>query len=164
MARAQLDLRFLTQGAEKCDGRGGNLWSRQLIRVEMDQATVLILEPDVLMREPLAAYLRECGYRVLTSGDAAEARRVITEGGLTIDVALADAAQNSDEVFRFVRWLHSSNSGIKIILSGSVTAAASAAGQLCEENEGAPKKHHHSLIADRIRRLLAERNRAGPAK
>ena len=39
-----------------------------------EEACILILEADVLVRQPLAAYLRECGYRVLEAASADEAR------------------------------------------------------------------------------------------
>ena len=41
-----------------------------------EQEHILIVEWDILIRHPLAQYLRECGYKVLEAVDDAEARSV----------------------------------------------------------------------------------------
>jgi len=40
----------------------------------MELETILVLEKDILVRQPLAKYLRDCGYRVLEAVDDDEAR------------------------------------------------------------------------------------------
>ena len=52
---------------------------------------VLTVEPDVLVRLAVSAYLRECGYRVIEAGTADEAMRVF-ESEMAIDVALIEVA------------------------------------------------------------------------
>jgi CheY-like chemotaxis protein len=45
----------------------------------MEAATVLVVGNDVLVRQPLAHYLRDCGFRVLEAADDAEARAISRE-------------------------------------------------------------------------------------
>ena len=45
-----------------------------------DDACVLIVEADVLVRSELADYLRVCGYRVLEAGDGQEEEPLLSSG------------------------------------------------------------------------------------
>ena len=57
---------------------------------EKIDATVLVVEDDILVRMPIAAYLRHCGYRVIEAASSGEALTVLGQLDLTIDVVLAD--------------------------------------------------------------------------
>jgi DNA-binding response OmpR family regulator len=50
---------------------------------------ILIVEQDLLVRTPLAEYLRECGYRVLEASNAGDARTLLEDGSRRIDIVLA---------------------------------------------------------------------------
>jgi CheY-like chemotaxis protein len=41
------------------------------------QETILVVEDDVLIRMPIAQYLRDCGYRVIEAVSADEAMTVL---------------------------------------------------------------------------------------
>jgi DNA-binding response OmpR family regulator len=74
----------------------------------MEAATVLVVEKDILVRQPLAQYLRDCGYRVLEAADGTEARETLSRGRHRIDVALIGAKVPSESGFalfalRFLR-------------------------------------------------------------
>jgi DNA-binding response OmpR family regulator len=123
---------------------------------------VLIVDADILVRHPLAEYLRECGYRVVQAANLDEARELFTQRRhrLTIDVVLADAnAPGPENAFAFAAWMRASRLGVEIILAGGVDAAAEKAGDLCEEGPMS-KPYDHQLVLDRIRRSLAARDRA----
>ena len=51
---------------------------------------ILVVENDVLIRMPLAEYLRECGYRVFEAADVAEAKAVLN-ADTPVDLVFADA-------------------------------------------------------------------------
>lgn len=57
----------------------------------LDRPTILMVESDVLIRLPVAEYLRECGYRVVECGNTDEALLILNAEVATIDVVLADA-------------------------------------------------------------------------
>jgi CheY-like chemotaxis protein len=54
----------------------------------MEVATVPVVESDILVRQPIATYLRDCGYRVLEAVNGTEAREYLAGGGHAVDVAL----------------------------------------------------------------------------
>ena len=128
---------------------------------------ILIVDDDILIRHPLAEYLRECGYRVVQAANFDEARKLFTQRGrrLVIDVVLADAnALGAKNAFAFAAWVRANRLGVEVILAGNVDAEVEKAGELCEE-EPLSKPYDHQLVLDRIRRSLAarDRNRAEPS-
>lgn len=124
---------------------------------------VLIGDADILVRHPLAEYLRECGYRVVQASNADEARTLLTQcrRGFVIDVVLVDVnAPGGENAFALATWIRASNSRVQVILAGTVDAAAEKAGDLCEDGPALSKPYDHQLLLERIRRLLAARDRA----
>jgi len=134
-----------------------------------EQPTLLIVETEVLVRSPLAQYLRECGYLVLEASDATEARQLLSDGLKQIDIVLADIdavpadpKTRGENGFTLANWIRKTHPGIQVILAGSVATAAEKAGDLCED--GPPeisKPYDHQLVLKHIKRLLAARERKG---
>lgn len=125
----------------------------------MTQAYILVFEPDILLRHPLAEFLRECGYHVLEASNATQALVFLTEGPYPIDVVLADIDAAEKEVFALAAWVRRARPGTKVLLAGTAAAAAERAGELCEEGPALNKPYDHQLLLDRIRRLAAARDR-----
>jgi DNA-binding response OmpR family regulator len=125
-----------------------------------ERPTLLMVESDVLVRQPIAEYLRECGYVVLETANTDEAVIIIKET-TTVDIVLADAqAPGKLDGFGLAKWIRVSHRRIKVILSGTVAKQAKEAGDLCEEGPHLMKPYHPQHLADRIKRALAERDRA----
>jgi DNA-binding NtrC family response regulator len=120
----------------------------------MLEPSLLIVEADILIRHPLAEYLRECGYRVFEAIDADEARQIIESDGET-EIVLADADMAGG--FAFAAWLRREHPKIKVVLAGNVVVAAEKAGDLCEDGPNLAKPYDHKMVLDYIRRLLALR-------
>jgi DNA-binding response OmpR family regulator len=125
----------------------------------MNAPCVLLVDAEELVRTPLAQYLRECGYRVLEAIGAEEAQRLLSRGSQTIDIVLADIQTLGDGGFVFAAWVRENRPGIRVLSAGTIAAAARRAGDLCEEEPPIRKPYDHQLVLDRIRRLLAERDR-----
>lgn len=126
-----------------------------------DRPTVLMVEPDVLIRQPVAEYLRECGYRVVECGNTDEALLILKAEVATIDVVLADAqAPGKLDGFGLARRLRQDRPGIKVILAGTIASQAKEASDLCEEGPQLSKPYDPQLLANHIRRALAARDRA----
>jgi DNA-binding response OmpR family regulator len=122
----------------------------------------LIVDADILVRHPLAEYLRECGYRVVEAANFDEARKLFTQRRrpLAINVVLGDVnAPGAENAFAFAAWIRANRPGVEIILAGNTDATAEKAGNLCEEGP-LGKPYDHQLVLDRIRRALAARDRA----
>lgn len=121
--------------------------------------TLLVVEADILARAPLAAYLRECGFKVVEAASALEARMLVVDEVLAIDIVLAEIGEPARDGFALASWIRQREPGIQILLAGSVEVAAKKAGDLCEERASVSKPYDHQLVLDRIRRAIAARER-----
>lgn len=124
----------------------------------MQAATVLIVEQDVLVRHPLAEYLRECGYRVVEATHHDEARECREGGKHDIDVALIDVGGPTGSGFALSAWIRSNYPTVKTMLGATVGKVLALAGDLCEDGpQAAAKRLDYRPVLDHIRQLLATR-------
>ena len=124
----------------------------------MEAATVLVVEKDILVRQPLAQYLRDCGYRVLEAADDAEVRETLSRDRHRIDVALIGAKSvPSESGFGLASWVRRNHPTVKVLLGGTVARVLQLAGNLCDDGPDGPLDHR--AVLDHIRRLLAARER-----
>jgi DNA-binding response OmpR family regulator len=116
----------------------------------------LLVEADVLVRHPLAEYLRDCGFAVIEAQDEAEAMVLLASPATPIDLMFAEG-EGSLALAAAVRRDYPE---VQIILAGTVRKATESAAELCEEDGPAlVKPYEHNLVLDRIKRLLAARAR-----
>lgn len=125
----------------------------------MNEPCILVVEPDGLVRSPLAQYLRDCGYKVLEAVNAEEARQLLRNSEWGIDVVLSEVDSLGESAFRLATWIRGNYPKIVVILAGTVAKAAEKAGDLCDEGPTLSKPYDHRIVLDRIRRLLAARKR-----
>jgi DNA-binding response OmpR family regulator len=125
----------------------------------MREPCVMLVEADILIRAPLAEYLRQCGYRVLEVLDTGEARRLLADGSLPVDIVLADVDAPGEGGFALAIWIRGNHAEVEVILSGSVERAAEQAGEICKDGPALSRPYDHRLVLDRIKRLLAARER-----
>jgi len=123
--------------------------------------SILVVEPEILVRHQLAKYLRDCGYRVVQASSTDEARSLFgRRRRIVIDVVLLDiAAPGEENSFALGRWLRENRPGVEVILTGSIEAATEKAADLCERGPPLSKPYDHQIVVDRIRRALAARER-----
>jgi DNA-binding NtrC family response regulator len=119
---------------------------------------ILLVEPDIIVRNSLAEYLRACGYRVLEAANTAEAREVIGAAD-DISLVLADAAAPEDGGFALRAWIHETDPKIDVILAGSIPRAVEKSSDICKDGPAVTKPYHHQLVLDTIKRLSAARDR-----
>jgi DNA-binding response OmpR family regulator len=120
--------------------------------------TILMLEPDVLVRSTISEFLRECGYHVIEGVSAQDARSVI-QSGQRLDVVLSEVQlPGSTTGFSLASELRQTHPEIDVILTSGVHAAAEKSSELCEHGP-IPKPYHPRDLAARIHVLL-ERRRA----
>jgi DNA-binding response OmpR family regulator len=122
---------------------------------------VLLLEPDVAARYPLAEYLRECGYKVIEATSTDEAS-VLVEGHVAaIDAALLVAtAGGRENAFSLAQSIRKSRADINVIMVGSTDSAVNEARQLCSAGPSLPKPYDHAQVLDLIKSSRAARHRA----
>jgi DNA-binding response OmpR family regulator len=120
-----------------------------------EETRILLVEADVLVRHALAEYLRGCGYRVAEARDANEARLLLGHEELPIGIVLAQG----DSGFELAAWIRTNHPAVQIILAGSVVRATEKAGHLCEDGPAVTLPYEHKFVLERIRRLMAARER-----
>jgi DNA-binding NtrC family response regulator len=125
-----------------------------------NKETILVVEDDILVRMPIAHYLRDCGYKVIEAANADEATTVLLHQETRIDIVFSDIEMpGSIDGFGLAKWIRDHRPGLDVILAGTVSRAVDAAKNLCEEGP-VPKPYESQVVYDRIRRLLAARKRA----
>ncbi len=117
---------------------------------------VLVVDADVLVRHPLAEFLRECGYQVVEALDTAEARVLLDAREVTPDVVLA----RGPEGFELAHWVREHHPRVHVELAGSLERATEKAADICEDGPAESLPYEHKFVLERIKQLLAARDRA----
>ena len=122
------------------------------------QETILVVEDDVLIRMPIAQYLRDCGYKVIEAVNADEAMTVLLQQETVVDIVFSTIEMSgSTDGFGLSKWVREHRPGLDVILTGTVPRAVNAAKELCDDGP-MPKPYEPRTVLDQIRRLLAARN------
>jgi DNA-binding response OmpR family regulator len=122
------------------------------------QKTVLVVEPDVLVRMVIADYLRDCGYRVIEGVGAKDVWAVL-ETAKPIDVMLIDVKlEGAEDGFAVASRIRETHRDIDVILTSGVSGAVQQCHELCEE--GPIKKPYQPGDVEARIRILLERRRA----
>ncbi len=117
--------------------------------------TIMVLEPDVIVRAETSDFLRACGYRVI-EGVGAEDVRDIIQSGTRIDVLLAEVDLiGACSGFELAQELRQTQPAITVILVSSVNNVIDKAGDLCER--GPLKKPYRK--EDVLRRIQVQLER-----
>ena len=120
-------------------------------------STILVVEPDILVRMTIAEYLRNCGYRVLEGVTADDAMTVLGSEQ-EIDVILAEVQLSGDiDGFGLAQWVRQNHPEVDVVLTSGVTRAAEKAGNLCDD--GPLEKPYHPQDVVRRINILRERRR-----
>jgi DNA-binding response OmpR family regulator len=119
--------------------------------------TVLLAENDVLIRMPVAKYLRDCGYKVIEAVTAHEAIEVLDHERVTADAVISNLELAGDG-FGIAKWVREHKPEVKILLSGTPERSVQAAAELCRNAPGWSPVDPQLLLRQ-IRRLLANRHR-----
>ena len=119
--------------------------------------TLLIVEADVLIRQQLSDYLRECGFEVVAANSTDEAVEVLKSNDFTVDLVLADIdSVGKVDGFGLAKWVRLQASPAEVILTGSAHRIAERATELCDESP-VEAPYHPQQLMDRIRQALEAR-------
>ena len=120
------------------------------------QETILVVEDDVLVRMPIAQYLRDCGYKVIEAVSADEAMAVLLDQETIVDVVFSDIEMpGSLDGFGLAKWIREHRPGLDVVLAGTIPRTVESAKELCEA--GTVPKPYEEQVVHHIRRLLAAR-------
>lgn len=124
----------------------------------MSDACVMLIEADLLIRTPLAQYLRDCGFKVVEAFNTTEARGILGRTAAGVDTILMDVDSSEESGFIFAAWMRGHYPSVTVILAGSMEKTAVKAGELCEEGPALSRPYDHKLVLQEIRRRMAARD------
>jgi len=128
--------------------------------VEITPSTILVVEPDILVRMAIADYLRDCGYKVFEGATAADVATVLGSRQ-KIDVVFAEVQlSGGTDGFAVAQWVREKHPDIDVILTSGITRAAEKARDLCDEGP-LEKPYRPQEVVRRIN-IFLERRRTVP--
>jgi DNA-binding response OmpR family regulator len=123
--------------------------------------TILVVEDEVLIRLPLAEYLRDCGYRVFEASNVAEAKAVL-DADTPVDLVFSDVNMPANENgFSLASWIRQRYPDTKVLLTSGIANATRKAAELCEDGPLLAKPYSHDGVLQRIQALLRQAKRRG---
>jgi DNA-binding NtrC family response regulator len=82
-----------------------------------------VVEDEVLIRLPLAEYLRDCGYRVFEASNVAEAKAVL-DADTPVDLVFSDVNMpGNGNGFALAVWIRERHPDTKVLLTSGVSRA-----------------------------------------
>jgi DNA-binding NtrC family response regulator len=128
------------------------------------QETILVVEDDILVRMPIAQYLRDCGYKVIEASNSDEAMEVLLHKETVVHVVFSDIEMpGAVDGFGLAKWIRGHRPGLDVVLAGTVPRVVESAKELCEQGS-VPKPYDPLVVHNHIRRLLAARQAAGKTR
>jgi DNA-binding response OmpR family regulator len=120
--------------------------------------TIVVVEPDVLVRMVVAEYLRDCGYKVIEAVGSKEVWAVL-DGGHAVDILLIEVSLPGDENgFELAHRIRQTRREVDVILTSGVAGSVQQSHELCEE--GPIKKPYEAKDVEARIKILLERRRA----
>jgi CheY-like chemotaxis protein len=121
-------------------------------------STILVVEPEILVRMVIASYLRDCGYKVLEGASAADVITVLGSGQ-KVDVVFSEVRlRGKVNGFGLAHLVREQYPDVDVILTTGPARAADKASDLCED--GPLEKPYEAQEVVRRINLLRERRRA----
>lgn len=125
--------------------------SESPVRTDTYAPTVLVVEDEVLVRMPIAEYLRDCGYNVLEAGDAGEAIHLV-DAEEPVDVVFSDVRMpGAMNGFDLARWIRTHHPEVQVLLTSGYSAARDADDTQVKLIE---KPYSQAQVLKRIRALM----------
>ena len=124
-------------------------------------ASILIVDGDIVSRHAIADYLRHCGYEVIEAATTDEALIALGVESISIDVIVCDiAAVGARSCFELAKWVRRHHPALEVRLAGSLESVANTAAELCESGPHLAKPYESEAVVDYVKRLRSAA--AGP--
>jgi CheY-like chemotaxis protein len=116
--------------------------------------TVLVVDDDLLVREPIADYLREVGYQVLEAGDAHEAIDLVDHAD-HVDLVFSDVRMPGElDGVGLARWVRAHRPDLPVLLTSGYDGSGWLGGELGREVRLLQKPYTQDQVLRHIKRLL----------
>ena len=124
--------------------------------------SILVVDDELAIREPLAHYLEECGFRVFDAGGAEEAVALLQRTDTRIDLVFSDVTMpGAMDGFGLAQWVRTNMPDVFVILTSGDAMKASMAKALCTQEPVLAKPYRLETIAEKIRAALDDGSGAG---
>ncbi len=125
----------------------------------MDSSTIMVVEPDILVRMVIADYLRNCGYRVVEAVTGEDVLTVLRARSV-IDLVFSEITLPGElDGFALARRIREMDPEIDVVLTRGPASAANKASDLCDDGP-LDKPYHPQEVVRRIKILRERRRRA----
>ncbi|HEY0183824.1 MAG TPA: response regulator [Rhodopila sp.] len=116
--------------------------------------TVLVVEDEMMVRMPIAEYLRDCGYNVLEAGDANEAIATMNAEG-PVNLVFSDVRMPGKmDGFGLAEWFRSHFPSVPVLLTSGYNGGRSLAAASIPGVRFIEKPYSQTQVARRIATLL----------
>ena len=116
---------------------------------------LLVVDDDLLVREPIADYLREVGYEVLEAGDAHEAIDELDHAD-HVDLVFSDVRMPGElDGVGLARWMQAHRPGVPVLLTSGYDGTGWLPGELGRDVRLLQKPYTQDQVLGHIRRLLS---------
>jgi len=116
--------------------------------------TIVLAESEVLLRAPLAEFLRDCGFRVVEATSADEAKMALAKTDLNITTVLTSVELAGDG-FGISAWAKRNRPDVVVKIAGTPRRSVEIAASLCEE--GGKPRLNPQLLQRRVQQMLSAR-------
>ena len=133
---------------------GCMLMQTHLLPDSLHPPTVLVVDDDLLVREPIADYLREVGYEVLEAGDAHEAIDVVDHAD-HVDLVFSDVRMPGElDGVGLARWVRAHRPDVPVLLTSGYDGTGWLGGDLGRDVRLLQKPYTQDQVLRHIKRLL----------
>jgi CheY-like chemotaxis protein len=92
--------------------------------------TVLVVEDEEMVRMPIAEYLRDCGYKVLEAGDAAQAIAAVDEAG-PVNLVFSDVRMPGRmDGIGLAQWFQANHPNVPVLLTSGYSTNRGTTGKV----------------------------------
>ena len=118
--------------------------------------TVLVVEDEMMVRLPIAEFLRDCGYNVLEASDASEAIATM-DAEEPVSLVFSDIRMPGKmDGFDLAEWFHSHYPSVPVLLTSGYNGGRSLASASVSINRFIEKPYSQNQVARRIAALLED--------
>jgi CheY-like chemotaxis protein len=129
--------------------------SRESDPVEhQDMQTVLVVEDEMMVRMPIAEYLRDCGYNVVEAADASEAIAAVDAEG-PVSLVFSDVRMPGKmDGFELAEWFRSHHPSVPVLLTSGYNGGRALPPGSVSRQRFIEKPYSQMQVARRIAALL----------
>lgn len=116
--------------------------------------TILVVEDDLLVRMPIAEFLRDCGYTVLEAENAQEAMTLVDADG-SVRLVFSDVRMpGAVDGFGLAEWLRQTHPDVQVLLTSGYNSTRRVPQDIAREARLIEKPYSQAQVARKIEHLL----------